>query len=330
MRQLKSNFAASAGNSLVTGVSAYLLSAACVGFALLLRMFLDDAWNERLPFATFFLAVLAIAQLADVGPSACAVVAGFILADWFFISPRHSLVIGDPIGQFNSIFYIVICSVVIFFSGRARRALTSERAAAVAVAKLAAIVDSSDDAIIGKSLEGIIETWNTGAEKLYGYTEAETIGKSIALLLPPGHENELPPLLEKVARGERIRHFETTRRRKDGKLVEISLSISPVLNVEGKVVGASTIARDITEKKNAERDRERLLDELHAALRDVKTLNGLLPICSSCKKIRDDKGYWSQIELYLRQHSNADFTHSICPDCATKLYPELFKPPAAE
>jgi hypothetical protein len=112
-------------------------------------------------------------------------------------------------------------------------------------------------------------------------------------------------------------------------VVEISLSISPVYSAEGKVVGVSTIAHDITERKNAERDRERLLNELHIALRDVKTLNGLLPICSSCKKIRDDKGYWSQIELYVRQHSNADFTHSICPDCATRLYPELFKGPPA-
>jgi PAS domain S-box-containing protein len=311
--------------SLVTGPSAYLLSAMCVGLALLLRLLLDQEWNERLPYVSFFLAVLAVAQFTGIGPSVLAVIAGFLLGDWFFIPPRHSLIITDPISQFNTVFYFVICGVVIFFSRRTRRALAHERASAVAMAKLAAIIESSDDAIIGKTLDGKIESWNAGATNLYGYTEAEAVGQSIALLLPSGREEELTPLLERVRRGERILHFETTRRRKDGSLIEISLSISPVRNSLGEVVGASMIARDITARKKAERERERLLGELHSALRDVKTLNGLLPICSHCKKIRDDKGYWNQIEVYVRKHSDADFTHSICPDCAKDFYPELFK-----
>lgn len=103
--------------------------------------------------------------------------------------------------------------------------------------------------------------------------------------------------------------------------------------VKGKVVArapggaplrmAGTIL-DITRRKNAERERERLIDELKAALAQVRTLSGLLPICSHCKKIRDDKGYWNQLEAYVSQHSNAAFTHSICPECAAKLYPEIF------
>src|SRR4029077_21110175 len=106
----------------------------------------------------------------------------------------------------------------------------------------------------------------------------------------------------------------------------VSLSVSPVLNGAGKIVGASTIARDITERKRADRERERLVGELQRALGEVKTLGGLLPICSHCKKIRDDKGYWNQIELFIRQRSDAKFTHSICPECARKHYPELFPP----
>jgi len=83
------------------------------------------------------------------------------------------------------------------------------------------------------------------------------------------------------------------------------------------------VARDITERKQNEEVREKLIEELHDALVKVKTLSGLLPICTSCKKIRDDKGYWNQIEKYIRDHSEAQFSHSLCPECSKKLYPEL-------
>jgi len=81
---------------------------------------------------------------------------------------------------------------------------------------------------------------------------------------------------------------------------------------------------DITERKEAEEERERLIGELQEALAEVKTLSGLLPICASCKSIRDDQGYWQQIEAYIRDHSEAEFSHSVCPECAKKLYPEIF------
>ncbi|MGB8220134.1 MAG: PAS domain S-box protein, partial [Methanoregula sp.] len=126
----------------------------------------------------------------------------------------------------------------------------------------AAIVESSDDAIIGKTLDGIITSWNAGAEKIYGYPAREVIGKSIALLIPPGRENELPQLLEKIRRREHISHYETIRIRKDAKVIQISLTISPILDTEGRIAGASTIARDITEQRLAEeqlRQNQRLL-----------------------------------------------------------------------
>jgi uncharacterized paraquat-inducible protein A len=84
------------------------------------------------------------------------------------------------------------------------------------------------------------------------------------------------------------------------------------------------LVRDVTLRKQSETDRERLISELQEALGQVKTLKGLLPICSNCKKVRDDKGYWNQIESYVQQHTDASFTHGICPDCAKKLYPELY------
>jgi PAS domain S-box-containing protein len=100
---------------------------------------------------------------------------------------------------------------------------------------------------------------------------------------------------------------------------------APVLGKDGKNYGRIWAFRDITERRRAEEERERLISELKEALSKVKTLSGLLPICAACKKIRDDKGYWNQIEIYLRDHSEAEFTHGLCPDCGKKLYPGYYK-----
>jgi PAS domain S-box-containing protein len=118
---------------------------------------------------------------------------------------------------------------------------------------LSAIVDSSDDAIISKNLDGIITSWNKSAERLFGYTAAEAIGQSVAaLLIPEDRHEEESDILARLRRGERVDHFETVRRRKDGALLDISLTISPVKDVHGRIIGASKIARDITERKRAE------------------------------------------------------------------------------
>jgi PAS domain S-box-containing protein len=117
---------------------------------------------------------------------------------------------------------------------------------------LAAIVESADDAIIGKDLEGIIVSWNRGAEIEYGYNAKEVIGKSISLLMPPGHHDEYKELLIKRSSGELIKNYETQRRRKDGKIVDVSLTISPVEDISGENTGDSIIARDITERKRLE------------------------------------------------------------------------------
>ena len=117
---------------------------------------------------------------------------------------------------------------------------------------LAAVVRSSDDAIIGKTLEGTITAWNPGAEKLFGYSPAEAIGRSMLMLVPPERASEEPEILSRIARGERVDHFETIRVRKDGRRIDISARISPIRNSGGVIVGASNIARDITERKRAE------------------------------------------------------------------------------
>ncbi|MEI9419183.1 PAS domain S-box protein [Mesorhizobium sp. Cs1321R2N1] len=138
-----------------------------------------------------------------------------------------------------------------------------------AAQRLAAIVESSHDAVVSKDLNGIISTWNRGAERLFGYSAAEVIGKPITIVIPDDRLDEEPLILGRIRKGELVDHFETVRRRKDGTLVDISLTISPVRDATGRVVGASKIARDITDQKMSEakvRDSQRHLQDLLAAI----------------------------------------------------------------
>ena len=362
---------------------------------------------------------------------------------------------------------------------------------------LTSIVENSNDAILSKDKNGIVLSWNKGAEKIYGYKADEMNGTSITRIIPEEKIDDFPEIMKKIFSGEEIKHYETIRKRKDGQLIPISLTVSPLKNFNGLIIGASTIARDITEKKRAEKnlnyrlemeeiianisssfinfntgnikeklikalqsigsllkvdhcyidlfspdmktlqyryewcrkevkqrtcdisdtslesfknfidnlissdyfyvsdtailsgereeekaflkskniksilaiplysekrllgflglvmekesrswsdedikllkivgeifinvlerkkiedEKEGLIAELKKSLESIKTLKGLLPICSSCKKIRDDKGYWHEVEIYINSHSEADFTHGICPGCVEKLY----------
>jgi PAS domain S-box-containing protein len=128
--------------------------------------------------------------------------------------------------------------------------------------RLASIVQSCDDAIVSKDLSGIISSWNEGAERLFGYTAEETIGKSITMVIPADRAEEETSILARLRRGERIDHFETVRRRKDGRLIDVSLTVSPIYGADGRVIGASKIARDITERKRAQDQQKLLLGEI--------------------------------------------------------------------
>ncbi len=129
--------------------------------------------------------------------------------------------------------------------------------------QLASIVESSDDAIVSKDLDSIIISWNSGAERIFGYTSEEVIGKPITILMPLERQDEELGILAKIRKGERIEHYETVRQRKDGTLIDISLTVSPMRNAEGRIVGASKIARDITERKHAEARQALMTRELH-------------------------------------------------------------------
>jgi PAS domain S-box-containing protein len=127
---------------------------------------------------------------------------------------------------------------------------------------LAAIVESSDDAIISKDLNSIITSWNSAAERLFGYTSEEALGCPITMIIPEDRKHEEPAILERIKRGQRIDHFETVRRRKHGSLIDISLTVSPIRNAQGKIIGVSKTARDITERKRAHERQLFLIREL--------------------------------------------------------------------
>ncbi|TWC77283.1 PAS domain S-box-containing protein [Rhizobium sp. SJZ105] len=152
--------------------------------------------------------------------------------------------------------------------------IEAAQAGHIAAAFLAAIVESSDDAIVSKTLNGIITTWNKGAERLFGYAAEEAIGKPITIVIPPDRLDEEPAILARIQAGERVDHFETIRRRKDGSLIDISLTISPIRDGNGKIIGASKIARDISERKRAAEHQELLLREMHHRVKNLFAITG--------------------------------------------------------
>jgi len=139
------------------------------------------------------------------------------------------------------------------------RDITARKRAEAAGVLLAAIVESSFDAIIGKDLDGVVTSWNVGAERMFGYSAEEMVGNSITRLIPPDHIDDEALILGRIRQGERVEHFETVRRRKDGKLIDASVTVSPIKDDRGNVVGASKVVRDITERKEAE-EKVRLLN----------------------------------------------------------------------
>ena len=138
---------------------------------------------------------------------------------------------------------------------------------------LASIVENTDDVIIGRDLDGVVTSWNAAAEALYGYEAAEMIGKPLTILIPPDRPNEEPEILNRLRQGERIDHYETIRRAKDGRLIPVSLTVSPIKDPNGDVIGFSKIARDITDLKKSEAERDALLKSEHAARAQAEEAN---------------------------------------------------------
>jgi len=182
-----------------------------------------------------------------------------------------------------------------------------------------ATIDAHSFAILGVN-RAFLEEYQLQEHEVIGRPCYEVTHQRSCPCTPP---RDSCPLLETLQSGEaaQAEHIHYTRDREER---HVEITTIPVKDAQGLVTQIIHIARDISARKMAEKQRDELIEKLSKALADVKQLSGLLPICSHCKNVRNDKGYWSRIEIYLSEHSEARFSHGICPDCINKLYPGLF------
>jgi PAS domain S-box-containing protein len=214
----------------------------------------------------------------------------------------------------------------------------AEQALANSERRLTDIIEFLPDPTWVIDIDGKVIAWNRAVERITGIDKENMIGRGGYAYSVPFYEEPRPMLVDLALR--RDAHWEKdylSLKEEDGMLVAsesfhpsmagearyFASTASRLYDAQENVVGSIESIRDITAAKRLEKEREKLIGELRGAIAKIRTLSGLLPICSSCKKIRDDKGYWNQIETFIRDHSEAEFSHGICPDCARILYPDL-------
>lgn len=204
---------------------------------------------------------------------------------------------------------------------------------------LSSIIEFLPDATFAIDLEGKIISWNKSIEDMTGFSAESMLGKGNYEYAVPFYGERCPILVNFLFLWDEHMADKYSLIKKDGDTLYMETDASfmrgqrrtlwakasPLRDEKGKIIGAIESIRDITERKRAEEEREKFILELREAVHKVKTLSGLLPICAACKKIRNDKGYWEQIEVYIRDHSEAEFSHGICPECAKRLYPKYFR-----
>ena len=192
---------------------------------------------------------------------------------------------------------------------------------------LATTLRSIGDAVITTGVKGSITFMNPIAEALTGWRREEGLDRhwtGIFKIVDRITRTLVDdPAMQALREGGAVGLTDHLLSAKDGTETPIDASVAPIRDDQGLPMGVVVVFRDISERRRAEEERERLILELQAALAKVKTLSGLVPICATCKKIRDDKGYWNQVEAYIQAHSEAQFTHGICPDCIKQYYPEF-------
>jgi PAS domain S-box-containing protein len=226
--------------------------------------------------------------------------------------------------------FLVIALAVWIVNLELARRTRAEQALARQKNLLQSVLDNMSDAVIVADEKGKIILGNPASTRLHGEAPFGTPPEKWAELFGLYQPDRVTPIpaqnipMMRAIRGEAIdgeEVFVRNHRQNDGRWQLVSGR--PLKDEQGQCHGGVLVIRDIDDRKHAEEERGRLIEELRQALASVKTLSGLLPICASCKKIRDDRGYWNQIESYIRDHSEAQFTHGLCPECLARLYPEI-------
>ena len=242
---------------------------ACLTFLLaaLLRFAVDPWLGESFPFLLYFPAILIAARYGGFGPGLLVTALSAAALRIGYRVPLGVFAMGGPMELLQVVRFVAVGAVISGLIHIVRAARSDQW-------RLAAIVESSDDAIVGKDLEGNITSWNRGAERLFGFSAAEAVGRSMTLIIPAERRAEEDEILHRIRSGQRVEPFETLRRRKDGSHVEVSIRISPISDDSGTIVGASKIARDITDRKRIERlqaelvERQRMANDEAVAARD--------------------------------------------------------------
>ena len=233
--------------------------------------------------------------------------------------------------------------LLVLASLMATRELRSRRRAESRLSELlslqSAVFNSASSAIVTTDKNGVVQSFNSAAGRILGYAAKEVVGKTTPMLWRDPREiaeratklshrlgHPVRPTFETVIAKielDQVDQGEWTFIRKDGTRFPVALAVTALADPDGNLTGYLSFFQDITERKQYEAEREKLVVELREALANIKTLSGLIPICAWCKSIRSDKGYWQNVEVYVRDHSEANFSHSICPSCQEKFKDEI-------
>ncbi len=197
---------------------------------------------------------------------------------------------------------------------------------------LAVALHDSSDAITVQDFAGNIKMWNKGAERIYGWSQAQALMMKINQIVPPYKQEEAVSFIRDISQDKELESFETRRLTADGRILDVWITATAIRDEAGKPTAVATTERDVSTRKQAEKEKNELILELQKinrqlekAIRESKTLRGILPICLICKQIRNDKGFWEQVEVYVHNHSEAAFSHGICPDCLKQRYPKIYE-----
>src|SRR3984893_6219617 len=262
----------------------YAVAIGATAIAVALRAVLAPLLGAKLPLVTFWPAILLSAWLGGLWPGLLATLLSGMAVSYLWLSLPHGPDLGDAVGLLVFLSGGFLISWLVGALHGARSRLTEKvrdlqdqvlirKGAEEAQSRLLALVPSSDDAVLSKNLDGQITSWNAAAARMFGYTEEEVLGRSITIIIPEDRLSEETKVLASIRRGEAIEHFETVRIRKNGSPIPISLTVSPVRNAAGQIIGASKIARDISARKQADEERAMLLAREHAARREAESAN---------------------------------------------------------